>query len=130
MTLWEFRVEVAETLCLMGSVLFDVTVINAWILYKRAWELKGTSSTMTLWEFRVEVAETLCLMGSERAWELKGTSSTMTLWEFRVEVAETLCLMGSVTEKKRGRPSSSQVEDGMNAKGPCNSCASKKCPYG
>lgn len=60
--------------------LIDVATVNAWLLYKRVLENKGTSTDQ----------------------------NTLSLFAFRLQVAEVLCKIGSNTTPVRGRPSSSK----------------------
>lgn len=46
--------------------LLDMTLVNAWLLYKRAAFQRNESNTLKLAEFRAEVANCLCRVGTER----------------------------------------------------------------
>lgn len=52
----------------------------------------------------------------KRSKKEKNIEDDMTQWQFRLHLAETLCLFQSANDKKRGRPSTSEVELGINAK--------------
>nr|CAH7726573.1 unnamed protein product [Callosobruchus chinensis] len=43
--------------------LLDMTIVNAWLLYRRVNALQGNAKTLNLANFRIELAETLCKMG-------------------------------------------------------------------
>lgn len=64
----------------------------------------------------VDVAIINAFLLYQRAKKETNVPSRMTQWEFRLQIAETLCLIGTSTEKKRGRPSSSQLEHEIEAK--------------
>nr|CAH7726578.1 unnamed protein product [Callosobruchus chinensis] len=40
-----------------------MTIVNAWLLYRRVNALQGNAKTLNLANFRIELAETLCKMG-------------------------------------------------------------------
>ncbi|XP_055926117.1 piggyBac transposable element-derived protein 2-like [Argiope bruennichi] len=69
--------------------LLDLTIINAWLLYKRVHKQKRNSE------------------------------KPMKLVTFRLQLAETLCLHGQVKSLKRGRPSSAEETVGKQSKKAC-----------
>lgn len=70
--------------------LLDVTIVNSWLLYKRAAEQNNQKPKLSL-------------------------------SDFRIEVAECLCKTGDTSSKPKGRPSSSNLTEAIEAKRKKNS---------
>lgn len=47
--------------------LLDVTMVNAWVLYRKVCQERNEKKMLTLGDFRAEVAETLCMIGTRSA---------------------------------------------------------------